>query len=133
MIIKQDPFQARTNGYNVFRIPGILVSKNNVVLITSEARLTHGGDWDNINIVMRRSFDGAKTFGAMKLLIDHKIYGKGPINNFVMISDKITGRIIALYCHNYSRVFKIHSDDDGETFSKPTERRIKSGVTPVDF
>jgi hypothetical protein len=35
---KQDLFEARTSGYHTCRIPGIAVTKNNTVLVTTEAR-----------------------------------------------------------------------------------------------
>lgn len=38
MIKKVQLFEARTEGYHTFRIPGILCTHQHVVLVTSEAR-----------------------------------------------------------------------------------------------
>ena len=58
---KQDLFEARTGGYHVYRIPGLTVTRNGVVLAYTEARQGRGGDWDPIDIRMRRSEDGGLT------------------------------------------------------------------------
>lgn len=116
-----DLFEARKDGYHVYRIPGIIVTKNNVVVATTEARTKGGGDWDPNDVLMRRSFDAGNTFQERQLIVDHKNYGEGPISNFVLIPDRTSGRVIALYCYKYSRVFTMFSDDDCNTFSEPVE------------
>jgi len=121
MIKKQNLFQARIDGYHVYRIPGIVVTENNIVIVSTEARKGSGGDWENIDILIRRSVDSAKSFEKKRLVVDHRDYGDGPINNFVMISDKVKKRVVALFCHNYSRVFRCYIDADGLNVSKPKE------------
>lgn len=121
MFEKQNLFEARQNGYWIYRIPSLAVTKNNVVLATCEARPGRGGDYDFNDILMRRSTDGGKTFGPVVKLVDHTTYGAGPASNMVMIPDTETGRLTAVFCHDYARVFTMHSDDDGATFSDPEE------------
>jgi len=41
---KQFLFEARTRGYHVFRIPGIVVTKAGTILAWCEARKGRGGD-----------------------------------------------------------------------------------------
>jgi sialidase-1 len=118
---KQDLFEARTNGYHTYRIPGIAVTKNNVVLVTTEARPGWGGDYDFNDVLMRRSTDGGRTFGPVVKIVDHATYGDGPASNFVMIPDHDTGRVVAMFFHDYARVFTVHSDDDGASWSTPVE------------
>ncbi|MFO7870351.1 MAG: sialidase family protein [Kiritimatiellia bacterium] len=121
MLHKQDLFEARTHGYKTFRIPGIAVTKNNVVLATCEARPGGGGDYDFNDILIRRSTDGGETFDPFVKQVDHTTYGPGPVSNFVMIPDWKTGRVHVVFCHDYERVFHMFSDDDGATFSDPVE------------
>jgi len=116
-----DLFEARKDGYHVYRIPGIIVTKNNVIVASTEARNNRGGDWDPIDVFIRRSFDQGDTFQERQLIVDHKKYGEGPAGNFVLIPNMRTGRVIALYCYKYSRVFTMFSDDDCGTFSEPVE------------
>lgn len=118
---KVDLFEARTNGYWTCRIPGIAVTKSDAVLVTTEARPGKGGDYDFNDVLLRRSTDGGRTFAPIVKLVDHTTYGEGPVSNFVMIPDRDTGRVVALFCHDYARVFTLHSDDDGLTWSKPIE------------
>ena len=55
MIEKQDLFEARRNGYWIYRIPGLAVTTNNVVLVTTEARPGQGGDYDFNDVLMPNS------------------------------------------------------------------------------
>ena len=118
---KQDLFEARTGGYATYRIPSIVISSKNTVIVTTEARTGKGGDYNYNDILMRRSLDGGRTFQAPVLCVDHRDYGNGPINNFVMIPDQLTGKLHALFCFDYARVFKMHSTDDGANFSRPVD------------
>ena len=54
MLEKQDLFEARQNGYWTCRVPGIAVTKNGVVLVTTEARPERGGDYDYNDVLMHR-------------------------------------------------------------------------------
>ncbi len=119
---KQDLFEARTDGYHVYRIPGLLVTPSGVVLAHCEARQGRGGDWDPIDIVMRRSTDGGDTWEPPFVAMDHRRFGdREPINNFSCIADYVTSEVHVLFCNNYARVFSMKSADDGLTFSEPVE------------
>jgi sialidase-1 len=117
----QDIFAARTQGYWTCRIPGLAVARNNVVLATTEARPGQGGDYDFNDLLLRRSTDGGRSFGPTVRLVDHAAYGDGPVSNCVLIPEQATGRVVALFCHDYARVFRMHSDDAGATWSAPTD------------
>lgn len=121
MIRKQVLFEARTGGYHTCRIPGLLVARDNTVLVTAEARPGTGGDYDFNDVLLRRSTDGGLTFSPPERIVDHRDYGEGPVSNFVMISDQRDGAIHALFCHDYARVFAMVSRDSGRTFSDPVE------------
>lgn len=121
MLEKQDLFEARQHGYHTCRIPGIAVTNRGTVLVTGEARPGGGGDYDYNDVLMRRSTNGGKTFDPFVKRVDHKDYGEGPVSNFVMIPDRETERVHAVFCHDYARVFYMCSDDDGVSFSDPVE------------
>ena len=84
---KQHLFEARTGGYRVYRIPGLLASAGGVVLATVEARRGGGGDWDANDILLRRSTDGGRTFGEPRVLATCETWGPGPASNLVLIDD----------------------------------------------
>jgi sialidase-1 len=121
MMDRQNLFEARTHGYHIYRIPGMAVTRNQVVLVTTEARPGKGGDYDYNDVLLRRSSDGGQTFGPVMTIVDHVTYGEGPVSNFVMIPDQNTGRVVAVFFHDYARAFTLFSDDDGATWSTPVE------------
>jgi sialidase-1 len=128
-------FQGVTGGYNIYRIPGIIVTKKGTILAYTEARRTNGGDWDTIDVVMRRSTDGGTTFAPQKVVahapgkierspvaVERKQGQSGDVtyNNPLAIAGS-DGAVHFLFCLEYLRAFYMRSDDDGQTFSSPIE------------
>lgn len=116
-----DLFESRTHGYHTYRIPCIVTTPEDTVLVTCEARPGKGGDYDFNDVLIRRSTDGGRTFEPFAKLIDHADYGAGPVSNVVMIADHQANRVVMVFCHDYATVFTMQSDDDGLTWSKPRE------------
>jgi sialidase-1 len=121
MLTKQSLFEARTGGYHTCRIPGLCVTPGGAVLVTTEARRGHGGDWDDNDLLLRRSTDGGQTWEPARVLAASRTYGPGPVSNCVLIADPGAGCTHGLFCHHYARVFYVRSDDGGATFSAPRE------------
>ena len=137
-IEKQDLFTAGEDpAYNIYHIPGIVVTAKGSVLAWCEARKRPAGvsDWDDIRILLRRSTDDGKTWSAPKSIAN--VEGpkqKNPFalkmknvdpndvtyNNPVLIADK-DGTVHMLFCLEYERVFYQRSDDDGVSWSRPSE------------
>lgn len=118
---KNDLFVRDIGGYTMYRIPGICVTPSGVVLAHTEARFGRGGDWDAIDIVMRRSFDNGKTWDEARKIVDHANYGDGPLHNCNTIVDTVNQTVHVLFCYNYARAFYMKSTDDGETFTDAVE------------
>lgn len=131
-----DLFEAGTDGYALYRIPGIVVTRNGTALAYCEARRSASGDWNTIDVLIRRSVDGGKTWSPPRHVAHHG--GKVPkneaalkqglakesdvtVNNPVAIADAKPGVVHFLYCVEYARCFYQRSDDDGETFSGPVD------------
>src|SRR4051812_28206977 len=67
---KQDLFTVGDNpAYNLYHIPGIVVTAKGTVLAWCEAR-KGGGDWSDIRVLLRRSTDDGKTWSAPKSIAD---------------------------------------------------------------
>ena len=132
---KADVWKAGEGNYKLFRIPGIVVSAKGSVLAYSEARKSDRGDWNTIDVVMRRSTDGGRTWSPFRRIAD--VEGpktKNPValaqnlasiedvtyNNPVAIADR-SGAVHFVFCLEYMRAFYMRSDDDGITWSKPRE------------
>ena len=68
--VKTDLFQAGTEGYALYRIPGIVITARGTVLVYCEARKDSPRDWGHIDLVYRRSTDGGKSFAQVKPLVE---------------------------------------------------------------
>lgn len=127
-------FPAHMNEVSLYRIPGVLCTKQGSLLAYCEARLHGKSDWGEIEVHLRRSKDLGRTWGPSVQIAHHgpRIEGnpkkrnatgarEQTVNNPVAIMDHHTGHIELLYCVNYSRCFSIRSTDDGISWSQPVE------------
>ena len=132
----QHLFEGGTKGYQTYRIPGIVVTQKGTLLAWCEAR-KEKGDWADIDILMRRSTDGGKTWNEPVVLADAQeaedndavtasasvVHGEtegATANNPVMIVDS-NGLIHFIHCVEYSKAYYQYSSDDGLSFSSPVE------------
>ncbi|MBX7207251.1 MAG: glycoside hydrolase [Verrucomicrobiaceae bacterium] len=133
LLAKCEVFPPKLNGIARYRIPGIVVTTKGTVLAYCEARKNNSSDWGEIEVHLRRSTDGGKTWLPSQH-IAHKaerIEGnprkkeggehEQTVNNPVAIVDRDTGAIEFLYCVNYARCFSMRSTNDGATWSAPVE------------
>lgn len=135
-IEKIDLFESGKDGYALYRIPGVVVSKQGTVLAWCEARRTGKSDWDSIDIMLRRSTNGGRTWATrQKITGVPASHTKNPValaqklanpddvthNNPVAIVDRETGSVHFLFCLEYMCCFYLRSDDDGVSWSKPVE------------
>lgn len=58
-----------------------------------------------------------RTFPPAVRVVESRKYGDGPVSNFVLTVDRDSGRVIAVFAHDYARVFTMYSDDDGRTWA----------------
>ena len=133
-VVKTDLFVAGEEGYKLYRIPGIVVTKRGTILAYCEARKSDSGDWGPIDVLLRRSTDGGKSWLPRQQLVhlegDLPINpvaaaqkldkpGDNTVNNPVAIVDYETGAVHFLYCLEYMRCFYMRSDDDGASWTEP--------------
>jgi sialidase-1 len=126
-------FPPGLNGVSRYRIPGMVVSQRGTVLAYCEARRNASSDYGEIEVHLRRSLDGGKTWQPSQHIAHHGERMEGnpkkavggeheqTVNNPVLIVDHQTGAIEMLYCVNYERCFSMRSVDDGLTWSTPVE------------
>lgn len=121
-------------GYSTFRIPAIVRTKGNVLLAFAEARRDNGGDAGNIDLVVRRSEDGGRTWGEMIVVWDD---ADNTCGNPAPVVDWRSGRVVLVMTwnrgedkekdimHNRSIdtrcVYVAYSDDEGVSWSEPRE------------
>jgi sialidase-1 len=140
-------FEEDTDGFKLYRIPGIVVTARGTVLAYCEARKFSGADRGEIEIHLRRSTDGGHTWSPVTQVahlgprLPRNTYlppgkqGKdfgGPdeqtVNNPMAIAAR-DGSVHLVYCVEYMRAFHIRSDDDGQTWTAP--REITSAFEPL--
>jgi sialidase-1 len=141
-----DLFEEDTGGFKLYRIPGIVVTTQGNVLAYCEARKYTEADRGEIEIHLRRSEDGGRSWGAAQQVAHHgprlarnphmpdkkksKDMG-GPdeqtVNNPVAIVSR-NGTIHLIYCIEYMRCFTVRSNDEGLTWTSPVE--ITHAFTP---
>ena len=127
-------FEQGSAGYEVYRIPAIVKSKEGVLLAFAEARkLRSNGDSGDIDLVVKRSTDNGVTWSSQITIWDD---GRNTCGNPVPIVDD-QGRVHLLMTWNHGddkwstlvngtgkdtrRPYYTFSDDEGVTWSEPAE------------
>lgn len=137
-------FVSGADGYACFRIPSLVVSAKGAVLAFCEGRRNGRSDTGWIDLVLRRSFDGGRTWGPLQIVLSD---GTNTWGNPSAVVDRESGRIWLLATGNLAtdtekmigngtsrdtrRVYVCHSDDDGATWS--ARREITSDVKLPDW
>ncbi|MFE0250899.1 exo-alpha-sialidase, partial [Streptomyces sp. NPDC059010] len=131
----QDP------GYACYRIPAIVKTKDGTLLAFAEGRVLNCGDAADIDIVLKRSTDGGRTWGPLQVVNDG---GGDTHGNPAPIVDRETGRILLAETYNTGRTDSgsctvpcdrtphlQYSDDDGRTWSAP--RNLSDQILPKEW
>jgi sialidase-1 len=130
-------FKAGEDGYHSYRIPVIVRAKNGDLLAFAEGRKNNRNDHGDIDIVLKRSGDHGKSWGAMEVVQDEEAdpTGKVWIGNPTPVVDLLdpehAGRIWLVFTRSNQQMFVISSDDNGETWSK--RREITPAVGKKDW
>ena len=97
-----------------YRIPALLVLPDDTVLAFAESRQEAMSDLLDIDIVLRRSVDAARTFGPIAVVADA---GTQTIHSPSPVFDASTDTVWLAYCTDYSTLYVTSSADDGVTWS----------------
>lgn len=132
-----DVFVERVDGYFAYRIPAIETAADGSLLAFAEARKYNledpGYGKQDIDLVLKRSQDGGKTWSPMKLIEDPGELWSAA--NPATVVDRSNGRVWVLYLRckpernthtarpgtDDSQVLARTSDDNGETWSEPID------------
>ncbi|GAA3026167.1 sialidase family protein [Streptomyces glomeratus] len=131
----QDP------GYSCFRIPAVIRTVRGTLLAFAEGRVLNCGDAADVDIVVKRSTDGGRTWGPLQVVNE----GAGDTHgNPAPLVDRETGRILLAETYNTGRTDSAScsvpcdrtphlqsSDDDGLTWSQP--RDLSPQILPADW
>lgn len=132
--VQTNVFVSGQDGYHTYRIPALLVTPRGTLLAFAEGRKGGSGDAGNIDMVLKRSPDGGKTWQAMQTVWDDTgntcgnpcpvVERESGTIRLLMTwnrGDDPESQIIAQKSKDTRRVFVASSTDDGATWSKPRE------------
>jgi sialidase-1 len=126
-------FQSGTEGYASFRIPAIVQDPQGKLYAFSEGRVNHAGDFGNVDLVLKTSEDGGRTWSSLVVLVDYEQLQAGNPAPVVDTFDPAypQGRIFLFYNtgdnhepevrkgNGLRQVWYITSADAGKTWSAP--------------
>lgn len=127
-------FRSGEDGYHTFRIPAVVLTAKKTLLAFCEGRVEGRRDSGDIDLVLKRSTDGGRSWSKLAVVWND---GRNTCGNPTPVVDESTGRIWLPMTWNHGeddereitgrtgndtrRVFVTHSDDDGLTWAKPRE------------
>jgi sialidase-1 len=130
-----DIFRSGEDGYHTYRIPALIESRQGRLLAFCEGRKNSDNDRGDIDLLLKRSTDGGKTWLPAQIVWDD---GMNTCGNPCPVVDRDTGVIWLLMSWNFGqllreadvqvgfgedsrRVFVTRSADEGATWSAPVE------------
>ena len=124
-------FRSGQGGYHTYRIPALAVGAKGTLLAFCEGRKGSARDDGDIDLLLRRSEDGGRTWSEPTLIYEEG--GEAPITigNPCPVLDAQTGTLWLAFCRNNDRVFVTSTQDDGLTWSSP--REITADVKAEDW
>lgn len=137
-------FVAGEGAYPTYRIPSAILTPKGTLLAFAEGRRAGAGDAGDIDLVLRRSHDGGRTWTAIQVIGDN---GPNTFGNPCAVVDRRTGTVWLLTTQNRGTdrekdiisgtgdgsrtVWAMSSQDDGATWSAPAE--ITASVKAPDW
>ncbi|MFD0314907.1 sialidase family protein [Streptomyces flavalbus] len=140
------PYTSGRGGYDTYRIPAAVTTRQGTVLAFAEGRRDGAADSGDIDVVVRRSTDGGCTWEPLAVVAAGNGDTRG---NPAPVVDPRTGAVVLVTSYNSGdvteaqimrgeatpsesrRVFVQRSSDDGRSFTAPKE--ITATVKPAHW
>jgi len=133
-VLQTDLFVSGQEGYFTFRIPAMVVTTRGTILAFCEGRKNSQRDYGDVDIVLKRSVDGGRTWSPLQIVWDDM---DNCCRNPCPVVDETTGIIWLVMAHENGkdneaiiksgnsadivRVYVTKSADDGLSWSEPVE------------
>ncbi len=133
-------FEAGQGGYFCYRIPALAITELGAILAFCEGRKFSCGDSDQIDLLVRRSTDGGRTFSPQQVVATQDGWVCG---NPAPVVERTTGAIFLPFCKNLQNgneamiiegnaprtVWLTRSDDQGMSWSDPRDITTQAKLT----
>jgi sialidase-1 len=120
-IVETDVFVAGADGYHTFRIPALIVARDGSLLAFCEGRKSSRNDDGDIDLVLKRSEDGGRSWSGTNVVCEEGGDKPITIGNPCPVVDRATGVMWLALCRNNDRVWIMSSGDDGKSWSIPQD------------
>jgi len=111
-------FEPVEGAYASMRIPALVMTKQGSLLAFCEGRVGTASDWADMDMLMRRSTDGGRSWEPIVVVVPRQ--GAMPTSNATPIVDA-NGTIHLLYQRGYANCYYIKSTDDGKSWTAPVD------------
>lgn len=139
---ESEPFASGVGGYHTYRIPAVVATAKGAILAFAEGRKHGAGDSGDIDLLLRQSHDGGRTWEPVQVVVDS---GPDTAGNPAPVVDPKTGTVWLLFSKNLGdrgeaeivergaprTVWVVRSADGGATWSAP--REITAQVKPPEW
>jgi sialidase-1 len=143
-LTQSDIFISGADGYHTYRIPALIVTKRGTLLAFCEGRRNSSSDTGEIDMLVKRSLDGGRSWSNQKVIWHDD---RNTCGNACPVVDQSTGTVWLLLSHNLGQdveddidirrskgtrtAWVCKSADDGVTWSKPID--ITTAVKARDW
>jgi sialidase-1 len=115
IMLRKDVFAKGVDGYNTYRIPTMVATAKGTLLLFVEGRVNSRRDSGNIDMLLKRSEDGGKTWSKQIVILDEP----GRVGNSCAIVEQNGKTVHLLFTRGGGECFfHTKSSDEGKTWSK---------------
>ncbi len=117
-VFREDVFVRNTDGYHTYRIPTMVVTASGAVVVFAEGRKTHRRDHGDVDLLMKRSEDGGRTWSPQRLIHEEGGDALVRVGNPCPIVENDGKTIHLLFTRNGPDcLFYTKSTDEGKSWS----------------